>query len=473
MSEGLAGSQIRSIFFPRRKQHVFHRLNLEYLIPLKSMRRGSVHLLLETGLRTNLRTVGGSDEVIYSLRPQIDGMAGQLLQQGSRLVRELEQLRRQLLAGSRESFATYRAGVEAGLASRKLADALDAATHQHFFHHLLSAEHMLKDVLQVNHRDYRAHFELGWIYLNLLENLPLAEFHLEQSARYARLEDNLVFARFALRHLGDACYCQQKFGKATETALQVLHGQEQPELEHRYECARYMAVGGELASATRRLAGIVTKAPLYYMQAQVERDFTRHDAIRQMLQDLRQARVTRIRHTVHTSWQNHRLAGLILPDRIDPHALFRRTMEKHLRVMSHLPYVTLAQREQQIASLMLEDSRKLIMQEVSARSRAYEYRSERRHRRWVWVNKTGAVLLHGAAILLLSCAMFFAARYVADLAGMGNWLGGNGLVSQLLALTLASGLAGMLLVRFVPPGTRRLLRKQAELDDSLKRLELP
>nr|HPQ97768.1 hypothetical protein [Thiolinea sp.] len=68
---------------------------------------------------------------------------------------------------------------------------------------------------------------------------------------------------------------------------------------------------------------------------------------------------------------------------------------------------------------------------------------------------------------------FFAARYVADLAGMGNWLGGNGLVSQLLALTLASGLAGMLLVRFVPPGTRRLLRKQAELDDSLKRLELP
>nr|HPQ97564.1 hypothetical protein [Thiolinea sp.] len=73
MSEGLAGSQIRSIFFPRRKQHVFHRLNLEYLIPLKSMRRGSVHLLLETGLRTNLRTVGGSDEVIYSLRPQIDG----------------------------------------------------------------------------------------------------------------------------------------------------------------------------------------------------------------------------------------------------------------------------------------------------------------------------------------------------------------------------------------------------------------
>jgi hypothetical protein len=124
MPIGLEAQQVRAIFFPKRKQFTFHRINMEYLIPLKSLQRESVYSLLDAGLRNNLRTIGAKDEIIFSLRPQLEGVAGRILAQGLRLAREREILREQLAKQVQRGFQVYRAEVEVDLANLKLSEAL-------------------------------------------------------------------------------------------------------------------------------------------------------------------------------------------------------------------------------------------------------------------------------------------------------------------------------------------------------------
>ncbi len=472
MPEGLGAQQVRGIFFPKRKQFTFHRINMEYLVPLKSMRRNSIYTLLDTGLRNNLRNIGGSDEVLYSLRPQLEDLATRVSVQGVQLMREREYLRDHLFEKVNHGFDSYRAEVEADFANRKLTESLVAKADSSFGH-VLTAEHLLKDALRVNPEDYRAHFELGWIYLFVLDSLANAEFHLEVSAQLALQQGNVSFSLFARRHLADACYSQRKFGQATEQALQVLQTPRQNDMEHLYECARYLAASGEVQMATHRLAALVAQSPVYYVQAQAEPDFTRHDAIKAMLQDLRTIRVKRIRHHVHTSWQNHRLAHMTLPDRINSHDLFQQIFNQHVRVMGQLPYVALSQREQQIGKLILDESERRVLKEIRQRSLSYERASEKKRQRWSWVNKVGGFFLHSAAVLLLGCSLFFAARFVADSLGVGVLLSANDWVNRLFSLLLVLSVAGVALVHFIPLGVKKLLRKQVELDNTLKLLQAP
>ncbi|MEZ5447546.1 MAG: hypothetical protein R3E89_00410 [Thiolinea sp.] len=362
--------------------------------------------------------------------------------------------------------------MESDFANRKLSDSLSLQVAQ-ARDQILTVEHLLKDALNVNHRDSHAHFELGWIYLCLLEAPELAEFHLACAARLAREEGQADFMTFALRHLADACYRQDKHEEAARIALEVLRSAPQADHEHLYECARYLAAAGEVETATRRLAALVAQSPLHYVQAQTEPDFCRHDGIRHMLHDLRQLQVDRIRHCVQLSWRNHQLSRLPLPDRIDSEQLFRQTFQRHVRVMQHLPYGALNRREQQIGQLVVSDSQRRILQEIRQRSRGYEQVSERKRQRWSWINTLGGMCLHASIVLLLACVMFFAARYLADWLGFGALLAADGLLNYVVSVMLVLLAVGTALVQFVPLGSKKLLRKRIELDNTLKLLEAP
>ncbi|TXH68425.1 MAG: hypothetical protein E6Q83_13445 [Thiothrix sp.] len=467
MPIGLEAQQVRAIFFPKRKQFTFHRINMEYLVPLKALGRETVYSLLDAGLRNNLRSIGAKDEIIFSLRPQLEGVAGRMSLQGQRLARERAVLREQLAKQVQRGFQVYRAEVEADLANLKLAEAL-ALEQRSGYESMTTAEYLLRDAVTTNVKNYRAHFELAWIYLTVLESLAEAEYHFQIAARYALEQGDWLFSQFAKRHLADACYSQAKFSEAVEHSLAVLHDNAAADLEGRYEHIRYLAAAGEVESATQNLSALVSASPVYYVQAQAEPDFRQHTAVRSMLFDLRQKRVDRISHYVHTSWQNHPLARISLPDRIDPEQLFRQTFKQHIKVMAHLPYMTLTTRENQIASLIVDDSQRRVIKELNTRSKSYELASEQKRKKWLWVNKTGAILLHVAAILLLACIFFVAIRYLADLLGVGTVLAGSDAIMKLALIILPLLLGGLLLIGFIPKGARRLFYKQIELDNTAK-----
>lgn len=467
MPIGLEAQQVRAVFFPKRKHFTFHRINMEYLVPLKGLQRESVYSLLDAGLRNNLRNIGAKDEIIFSLRPQLEGVAGRMSLQGQRLAREREMLREQLAKQVQRGFRVYRAEVEADLANLKLSEAL-AVEQQTGYESMVTAEYLLKDAVATNIKNYRAHFELAWIYLTVLESLTEAEYHFQIATRYALEQGDVLFAHFAKRHLADACYSQTKFDEAVEHSLAVLHYNAETDLESRYEHIRYLSAAGEIEVATQKLSALVSASPVYYVQAQAEPDFRQHTAVRSMLFDLRQKRVDRITHYVHTSWQNHPLARLTLPDQIDPEQLFRQTFKQHIKVMAHLPYMTLTTRENQIAALIVDDSQRRVIKELNTRSKSYEAASEKKRRKWSWVNKTGAAFLHTAAVLLLACVFFFAARYIADLVGVGTMLAGSEAVMNMALFILPLLSAGLLLIGFIPKGARRLFYKQLELDNTVK-----
>nr|CAA6826812.1 MAG: Unknown protein [uncultured Thiotrichaceae bacterium] len=472
MQKGLEARQVRAIFFPQRKQFTFHRINMEYLASFKAMNRNSIYALLNTGLEGNLRKVGGSYDVLRSLRPQLEGMSGDINYQGLRLQKERDQLRAQLSQKTREGFSAYRAEVEIDLANQKLSESLELQTTQ-AHSNVLTAEHMLKDALRVDYRNYRAHFELGWTYLFLLDQQELAEFHLACATKIAVEAGNHSFAIFAKRHLADAHYGMQRYDEAAASAVNTIEASREVDKEYRYECARYMAVAGDVKKATHRLAALVAESPVYYVKAQVEPDFTQHDRVMEMLSDLKQVRVKRIQHFVRNSWQNHELSRVPLPDMIDPNSLFQQTFRKHIRVMSQLPYGTLAQREQQIGELVVKDSQKRIMKEIHQRSRKYEGFAELKRQRWSWINKIGGMSIHASVVLLMASLLFFAARYIAGSFGMSALLSADSLLNIVISIGLVLLVLGVGLIQFVPPGSKKLLRKQIELDNTLKLLSAP
>lgn len=466
MSSALAACQLQGIFFPAHKRHTFHRINLEYLVPLQSLGRQHVFNLLDAGLRNNLRKVGNkAEDVLYSLRPQIETLASHVALQSVSLQRGRDELRKQLLVRSGGSFSLYRAGMEADFASQKLAESLlaqgDGAQQR-----VLLAEHMLKDALNVNERNFRAHFELGWIYVFLLGRLREAIFHLHQAAEYAQATDP-AFALFARRHLADACYGAKDYSSAVEVSLSLVQRTKQDDLESWYECSRYLAAEGEHREAAQRLMQVVARSPVYYVQAQVEPDFAGSAAVQTMLCELRESKVRRIQAYVHTNWQQSPLAGLALPDRINSGELFKQVVKQHVQVLSHLPYVTLSQREQQIGKLIIEASQKRIVREVKQRSRHYETVVEQKRSRWGWVNQVGGFLIHTAAVLLLAALMFLLLRAVSNVFGIGGLLRSDTVLNTLLSAMLLLGVSGVTLLQFVPFGVKKLLRKQVELDNTL------
>lgn len=469
MSHGIEARQVRAVFFPERKRNTFHRINLEYLSSLKAMSRDTVQLLMTHGLQGNLRRAGGSDDVLLSLRPELQLQSIAVHQQGLKLQRERDLLRSQLSTRSRESFSLYRAEVGVDFANQQLSESLALRTPQ-ARDRILSAEHVLKEALSVDHSNYRAHFELGWTYLFLLDAAELAEFHLNCAARLAREDGNRPFAAFAQRHLADACYGRGNYEQALSHAVDVLSLSETGDAEPEYEYARYLAAAGQVTAATHQLAGIVTDSSLHYVQAQLDPMFREHDEIAAMLYDLRDLRVKRIRHYVHTTWQNHLLARMALPDSIDPNRLFQQTFQQHVRVMEHLPYGTLSRREQQIGELIVRESQQKVQQVLRLRSRNYEQKSEVKRQRWSWVNRSGGFLVHTAAVFLLACIFFFVARQVAGFLGVGALLSADSLVNQLLLVMLLLFSVGVVLLQFVPWGVHKLLRKQVELDNTLKLL---
>lgn len=465
MSKTFAACQLQGVFFPAHKQQTFHRINLEYLVPLQALGRQHVYSLLDAGLRSNLRKAGGADDVLHSLRPQLETLASHVSVQGLSLMQGREDLRKQLLARSQGSFSLYRASMGADFASKKLAESL-VAEGQAAQQRVILAEHMLHDAVAANADNYRAHFELGWMYLFLLGKLERAATHFQAAVQHAQLLDP-AFAQFARRHLADAYYGNGQFSAAVETALHATHALGLDDMESAYECARYLAAEGANNAAAERLAQVVARSPVYYVQAQMEPDFANNTEIGGMLRDLRSVRVKRIQTYVQTHWQQHPMAVLALPDQINSGDLFKQVVHQHVRVLSHLPYVTLSQREQQIGKLILAASQKRIVREVQHRSRHYEQVAEQQRSRWGWVNQIGGVLIHASAVLLLAALMFYLLRMVSGFFGIGGLLGSDEVINQLLGSMLLLGATGITLFQFVPFGVKRLLRKQVELDNTL------
>ncbi len=469
MTHGISAPQAQGVFFPAHKRQVFHRINLEYLVPLRGMNRQGVYGLLDAGIRNNLRKFGTADDVVHSLRPQLEMLASHVSMQGLHLMRSREELRKQLLANGVINFPLYRAGMEADFASKKLSESLheqgQAAQQQ-----LVLAEQMLKHALEVNTHNHRAHFELGWIYLFMLDKLPEAVFHFRQAAQLSQDTDP-AFSTFALRHLADAYYGMQDAGNAVETAFAALKQSPKPDLENLYECSRYLATSGDNEAAAHQLAKVVGRSPLYYVQAQVEPDFANTPEIGSVLRDLRSIKVNRIQTYVHSNWKQSSLASMPLPDGIDSGVLFRQVFQQHIRVMLHLPYVTLSQREKQIGDMILGASQKRILREVRQRSRQYEQNMEKQRNRWSWVNQLGGIFIHASAVLLLGSLIFYLLRFTSGMFGVGGLLGSDAIITAVLGSMLLFGIAGVTLFQFVPFGMKKLLQKQVELDNTLHLLK--
>lgn len=465
MSEVSKMQPLQEIFFPSHKQQVFHRINMEYLVPLQAGGSNDIYRWLERGIRTNLQNRGCDEQLLQGLQSQLHWQAQQLHQQGERLRQDRQQQRQQLLSHSRGDFSLYRAGMGVDFAHKKLAEALDSSDAQQGIE---LASGLLQSALSVNEQNYRAHFELGWIYLFTQEKLSDALWHFNVAAAQAA-EYDPAFAVFVRRHLADAYYSLQDFGQAAETTLALLHDHtEDKNPEIVYESSRYLAACGEHGQAVEHLTQVITQAPVYHAQAQAEPDFVDNAVVNERLQLLHNSKVDRIQTSVEQGWQDSPLSTMKLPDQIDAGDLFQQVCQQHSRVMIQLPYTTLIQREHQIGQQILDASAKRIVREVQLRSRHYEQVAEKQRSRWSWVNQLGGALIHISAILLLAALMFYLLRFVLDLAGIGYLFNPDSTVSLVLGGMLLLGISGVTLAGFVPFGMNKLLRKQVELDNTVR-----
>ena len=466
MPIGLEAQQVRAIFFPKRKHFVFHRINIEYLVPLKSLRRESIYRLLDLGLRNNLKAVGAEDDIILSLRPQLEHLAQRMAQQGLLLARQREDFRAQLVQQMQKGFHWYRAEVQADLANLKLAEALEVDQCE-ALEQVLTAEYLLKNTLYIDKENYRAHFELAWIYLTVLERLDLATEHFHQACHSALQQGDSPFVNFTQRHLADTYYSRSRFGDAVEQALASLYHKTVTDLEVQYEYIRYLAAAGEVETATKRLGILIQESPIYYIQAQAEPDFQVHGDIKQLLQDLRQTRLDRVTHAVYTSWHNHPVAQMKLGNGVDSEAVFRGTLRQHIKVMNFLPYVPLKMSDNYLANLVINDSANKVMAELNTQLINCEQSVELVNQHSSWLHQAGSALLYSSVVLLIGCLVFLLIGWVLQSLGINLLAVSFNLIVSIILSVLPLLVMSLVLVSSIPKKTRQLLAKQHDLDGFL------
>lgn len=447
--------------YPVNTHKTFHRIQIEYAPVLKPLTFPLVYRLLESGVRHNLTLQQvAANQVLPSLRAPLELQAWQVAQQANHWRKERQALKQQLNHLSQTNFKLYRSRCEADFAQLKLGDALFGKTTES----LELVEFSLRNALLVEPDNYRAHFELGWLYGNLLNRLDYAEFHYGRAVSLTR-RDHPQFYLFALRHLADIRYRQQRFTEATELALEI--GDQTTLLEAHYELARYWAAIKEPEEALRVLHKVIETAPDYYVLAQVEPDFKPYDLIHGALLELREQRLDGIRHYVHKSWQNHPLSQLVLPDPLNANHLFKQVLQHHQRVMEYLPYSIISTRPQQIGDLVVRTSQRHLKRQVLDHVSMYDQQITKQQQRWSWINRLGGWLVHSAVVVLLAALLFMAIQLMLQLVGLGYLVTTPSYFNIVMGVVLVALFIGAMLIRYLPRKQKRALQKQYEFDKVL------
>ena len=288
-----------SQFLSPERKAAWHRINVERMLVESNANQEHIQNILIQGFQASITNLS-------NIQDGIKDMAGELVRQNGYLT-ESNQLLKELLQSIQNPKAIEAAEM-ANQARTNIQDAKELSKDR--ADRLLSeAMSLLDESISINDYDYRAHFDLGWLYAFYKNDLEKAQYHFDTSVLRSIKRDK-HFAALALRHLADSQWLQKKTDEAITSIEEAEDLENSDNLETRYEHVRYLVSNNDGGNASTKLIDIIKSNPVYYVQARSDGVLVGDDQVTSALDGLKNEKLRFLENAVKGTSKNSNFRDL-------------------------------------------------------------------------------------------------------------------------------------------------------------------
>jgi len=402
-------------FMPAEMKDEYQYISVENLLLLEESDSQTCRYILKNGIESrfaNLDAFSPPDSLIESY---LDSVVDHLKNTQNMLLKSSEILREQFK--NQPDTKSMDAFLRSLQAYRKIRAAFDlpaSQSHAQF----QQAEQLLNSSLNINDFDYMANFQLGWLYLCILNQMDKAQQHLEMAATKSR-ENDPNFYVFAQRYLAFSYFIKQEYASALhiiQTLNSDIHTTENTLNNHvlvDYEQIRYALYADDNDSIAAKMASLSAQHPLYYLLIQTEQPFQAQHHLHDLAENIRCQNIQAIQKAFDQRWKRCPLRLIQMEEGCNVNRVFYRTLKHYLPELEQVDFIDLAQESQRLGETIFQVTRANITHEIDKRHKQYTEQIKTKQQRYAWLHRTGRFLF-SAALTIIVALLFLGIYLVLD-----------------------------------------------------------
>ena len=287
---------------PERKQ-AWHFINQEHLLSIQNQSLSNIEQVIKFGVITNAQNLQQINNSLSELDINIS-LGFDRVSKSIKKTNDLLNNSNLILKGILEALITpetTKAKEKARLAQQNIKDALNLRSDRAKIL-LDEAEMLLQQSIKISPFDFRAHFDLGYLYSFYRENFKDAETCFDNAVLRSLSKDS-DFASYSLRHLADARKHLGNLNKALNAIQEAyeINGNNQIQFEY----AQYLILNNQVGKANDLIYDLVSKNPAYFDISITDTIIATENVILNKLFDLRNEKIENITNNLIKNKQEY------------------------------------------------------------------------------------------------------------------------------------------------------------------------
>lgn len=288
---------------PERKQ-AWHFINQEHLLSLQNQSLSNIEQVVQFGVVNNAQNLQRINNSLSELDINIS-LGFDRVSNNIKKTNDLLHNSNLILKGILETLTTpetTKAKEKATLASQNIKDALNLRSDRAKIL-LDEAETLLQQSIEISPFDFRAHFDLGYLYSFYRENFKEADTCFNNAVLRSLSKDS-NFAAYSLRHLADA---RKHLGNLSEAlnAIQEAYEINSSNNQIQFEYAQYLILNNQVDKANNLIYDLVSKNSAYFDISITDTIIATENVILNKLFDLRNNKIENITNNLIESRQEY------------------------------------------------------------------------------------------------------------------------------------------------------------------------
>jgi len=460
-------------FMPQRMKDEYQYICVENLLLLEASDTQTRRYILKNGLTSRFADFEALEPSDALTKSYLDSVINALENTQQTLLNSSEMLRKQFK--TQPDTKSMDAFLRSLQAYRKIRAALDLPASQSLFQ-FQQAEQLLKSSLEINDFDYIAHYQLGWLYLWVLDQNATAQQCFERAAAKS-LDNDTHFHLFAQRHVAFSYFMQQQYVDALKIIQNLYSANQHSAINAEnlalleYEKIRYALYIYDTDIVASNMALLSAQHPLYYLLIQTEALFQKQQNLHALPEQIRDNKLQEIQKSFDQRWKKCPLRLIQMEEGCNVNRVYYRTLKHYLPELASVNFIDLEQQSQTLGDTILQVTRANISNEIDKRHTLYTQQIEAKQSHYTWLHRTGKFLF-GTALTIIMALLVLGFYLVLDRYFIP---GDSGITINNWMLTL-SGMIFVLIIGFVAtifetPAVSALFAKQKLVNEALQRLQ--
>lgn len=244
-------------FFSQDRLKSYHRINVEYYLNLLNANQEVTNSIIYDGFKTSIEMMGILNDGINAIISEIS-IQNETLSESKKILSDI-------LDGIKNPRAVE-ASEKARQAANNMSDACHLGDSDRSGRLFDEAIDLLKQSIEINDYDYKAHFDMGWLCFYYLNDPKKAEYHYD-TAVLRSIRKDVGFATFSLRHLAETRIILQDYNGALKAISEACELSNNSNNECLYEFIKILFLNNNDEDANKHFRILIQRNGAYFIAA--------------------------------------------------------------------------------------------------------------------------------------------------------------------------------------------------------------